>query len=1195
MTRRYLGLQGNALQIAIGVIAGMDFLLFGYDQGVTGGLLTLQSFIKYFPTIALTGPSYEELDAAGRSAQSTRQGIVVAAYNLGCFAGSIPTIWVGNWLGRRKTIFLGSFIMVIGALLQCTSYHLPQLIIGRLVTGFGNGMNTSTVPTWQSECCKSNHRGKLVMIEGAMITCGITISYWIDFGLLFTDPSEVAWRFPLAFQIFFAAIILAFVMFLPESPRWLVLKGREDEAKEVLGALLGDETDPTFVQTEFTAIKATVLEMAKGSFRDMFTMDEDRHFHRTVLAYVNQMFQQISGINLITYYIPVVLEQQMGMTLINSRLIAACNGTEYFIASWIAVFTIEKFGRRQLMLFGAAGMSISMIILAITASLDSSEANIACIVFLFVFNTFFAIGWLGMTWLYPAEIVPLKIRAPANALATSSNWIFNFMVVMITPVAFENIKYQTYIIFAVINAFIVPVVYFFYPETTRRSLEEMDRIFRKTKNIFSVVRIADTEPHMYGKKGELLLTLEDVEDDAVRRASVLEHHNKEMEKDSSEDISIPKAASPQQSSDKEHNLERIVRHFMGDISFEPSNLQFVADVLERDRPGTRNPSTLAPGSGELYSIHPLSTSTMIYSGEFSHWNFSRMIRRKLQSLGNDPDDGMTGDTHTVHDPFRATGLQSSSSIVSSARTYFPPRHIANFLLDTFLEFTQTNYYYFDETEFRQKLDYYYIEDRYLDINDAGWICTLFMTFASGTQFAYMNTNREPYSLGMPGEDHLPDDTIGLALYRFSCRLIPDLITTASVETVQAFLLFGVYTLPIDTSGLAYTYLGLAIKMAIQNGMHRRFGEGGLDPRTIELRNRLWWTAYTLDRRISVLHGRPVSISTVEIDCDMPKDLPALRPSGRATNLPNVTATIHLTEQLVKASHIISRLRNCPRELHHIYLKQLLNMHDELMSWWSTLPENVHCRDLDPSKPFFRFNVHLELTFTMVILYMGRPLILAGTPNSSDSTHGDSHSNTAVVASTTLCSACVQAGLRIIELCQLLQDSVGVARVSYTEFSSCRAALLAIIAQSLNTRTDRLREALTQGMGLIRRMCVGLPSARSEVAVIEALERAAQRLDRRTENKVLDPGETGAGYGQFRRWAMLWQSEPQPSSGGVESEPVGLESSQLPAASFDGFFSSFPQELGAFASFPEMGVQFDESMPAMLWPDDLPLPVFTPNP
>jgi sugar porter (SP) family MFS transporter len=448
-TKRFLGLNGTKLQIAIGLLAGMDFLLFGYDQGVTGGLLTLDSFVKYFPSIDSSG-------ASATSSASTRQGITVAAYNLGCFAGSIPTIWVGNMLGRRKAIFLGSFIMVIGAILQCTSYELAQLIVGRLVTGFGNGINTSTVPTWQSECCKSHRRGQMVMIEGAMITCGITISYWVDFGLMFTDPNEVAWRFPLAFQIFFAAIILAFVMFLPESPRWLILKGREEEAREVLACLMGDETDEIFLDTEFTAIKATVLEMAKGSFRDMFTMGPDRHFHRTMLAYVNQMFQQISGINLITYYIPTILQSQIGLTGTVSRLISACNGTEYFAASWVAVFTVEKFGRRTLMIFGAIGMSLSMVALAVAEAVAASSegqrktsASIAQVVFLFVFNTFFAVGWLGMTWLYPAEIVPLKIRAPANALSTSSNWIWNFMVVMITPVAFANIGYKTYVIFAV--------------------------------------------------------------------------------------------------------------------------------------------------------------------------------------------------------------------------------------------------------------------------------------------------------------------------------------------------------------------------------------------------------------------------------------------------------------------------------------------------------------------------------------------------------------------------------------------------------------------------------------------------------------------------------------------------------------------------------------------------------------------------
>ena len=449
MFGEFLGLRGTKLQIAVGIIAGMDFLLFGYDQGVTGGLLNLPSFYQQFPQIDAASPAYKALPVSAQNHRTTIQGITVATYNLGCFSGSIPTIWLGNYLGRRKAIFLGSSIMIIGAMLQCSSYSLPQFVVGRYVTGFGNGINTSTVPTWQSECSRSHRRGQLVMIEGAMITCGIMISYWLDLGFSFLDPNTISWRFPLAFQMFFAVIILIFVLELPESPRWLMLKGRDDEARVVLAALSDLPEDDLTIKDEFTMIKSTVIEMSKGNFRDLFTMTDDRHFHRVVLAYVNQMFQQISGINLITYYIPTILQNQVGLSGFLSRLIAACNGTEYFAASWIAVFTIERFGRRGLMIFGAIGMTLTMVVLAITDHIGTAKAGIASTIMLFTFNSFFAIGWLGMTWLYPAEIVPLRIRAPANAVSTSANWIWNFMVVMITPVSFSSIGYKTYIIFAV--------------------------------------------------------------------------------------------------------------------------------------------------------------------------------------------------------------------------------------------------------------------------------------------------------------------------------------------------------------------------------------------------------------------------------------------------------------------------------------------------------------------------------------------------------------------------------------------------------------------------------------------------------------------------------------------------------------------------------------------------------------------------
>ncbi|PLW48601.1 hypothetical protein PCASD_03437 [Puccinia coronata f. sp. avenae] len=490
----YWGLKGTRLNQAVASLAGLGFFLFGYDQGVMGGLLTLPTFVETFPEMDTIS---KHITAEQKSKNSTIQGVAIALYEIGCMIGALSCTSLGERLGRRKIIFLGALVMIGGSIIQAASFGLAQFIVGRIVTGFGNGFITATVPVWQSECSPAHQRGKLVMLEGCLITAGIMISYWVDLAFYFTNESSVSWRMPIALQIVFAVIIMSTVLTLPESPRWLVKKGQIQHAREVFASLDGvDENHPS-VEKLLKQVEDSVSNCSAPRFMDVFTNGKSRNFQRTTLAVVSQCFQQISGINLITYYAATVYESYLHLGPILSRVLAACTGTEFFLASWIGVYTIERFGRRKLMIGGAAGMAISMAVLA--ASVWKIEKNgpdstdmgpaIAATVFFFVYNTFFGIGWLGMSWLYSAEIVGLEIRSAATGLSTASNWIFNFLIVLITPICFDHIGWKTYLVFAVVNAFIVPSIYFFFPETAYRSLEEIDEIFA-VSGWFSVVHTA---------------------------------------------------------------------------------------------------------------------------------------------------------------------------------------------------------------------------------------------------------------------------------------------------------------------------------------------------------------------------------------------------------------------------------------------------------------------------------------------------------------------------------------------------------------------------------------------------------------------------------------------------------------------------------------------------------------------------------
>lgn len=490
----YWGCSGRKLQMLITTVATTDFLLFGYDQGVMSGIISAPAFVARFPEVT-QDEKYQ-----------TWEGFIVSIYAVGCFFGACFILQLGDWLGRRKSIFIGAWTMIIGVIIQVTAVPktggvpgqsvgaTAQFIVGRFLTGIGNGINTSTVPTYQAECSKSHNRGKLICIEGGNVAIGTLIAYWIDYGCLY-GPDELTWRFPIAFQCVFAIIVLILTLGLPESPRWLMSKDRTDEARVILASLADKPVEDEEVILQQNVI-ADAIRLSGGDghstpIKVLMTGGKTQHLRRLLLGAGSQMMQQLSGCNAVIYYFPILFEQNVGTSHQTSLLLGGINMIVYSLFATTSWFAVERVGRRKLFLIGTVGQCLSMV-LAFGALVPSGinvpadeippearEAAKGAAVGLFTYIAFFGATWLPLPWLYPAEINPLRTRAKANALSTTSNWIWNFFIVMITPVLIASINWGTYLFFAILNALFIPILYFLYPETAGRSLEEIDLIFAK--------------------------------------------------------------------------------------------------------------------------------------------------------------------------------------------------------------------------------------------------------------------------------------------------------------------------------------------------------------------------------------------------------------------------------------------------------------------------------------------------------------------------------------------------------------------------------------------------------------------------------------------------------------------------------------------------------------------------------------------
>lgn len=288
----YLGQNGRRLNILqTGLIVMPAFICFGYNQAGLGGLLTEEDWVKTFPqidTVNFTG--------ATKSIHSTLQGLVVATFVLGAMCGALSSAWSGDRFGRRNVIFFAGVCSLVGIILEASAFGLAQFIVGRVIVGFGVGQLSSIVPVWQSETSSAGNRGRHVVIDGLFICLGYTLESWIDLGFFEYKTGPITWRPPIAIGAFFSMIIIIFVYTLPESPRWLVMKNRIGEARQVISAFRAKPGDAVEVQAELAGIELSLEEKSghKVKLSDILTNGEDKLLYRFSLCMLLQFFQQMS-------------------------------------------------------------------------------------------------------------------------------------------------------------------------------------------------------------------------------------------------------------------------------------------------------------------------------------------------------------------------------------------------------------------------------------------------------------------------------------------------------------------------------------------------------------------------------------------------------------------------------------------------------------------------------------------------------------------------------------------------------------------------------------------------------------------------------------------------------------------------------------------------------------------------------------
>jgi sugar porter (SP) family MFS transporter len=442
--------SNNIYIIIIATLSAVGGLLFGYDTGVISGALL---FINDdFPLTPLL------------------EGVIVSSLLVGAMVGAFGSGALSEHFGRRRIIIVAAIVFTLGSLASASATSAFWLIIARIILGLSTGASSVIVPLYISEIAPPHMRGKLVTLNQLAVTIGILLAYFINF--LFSSNGN--WRMMFGLGVVPALILGIGMLFVPESPRWLMKKNLRDKATITLEKLRGRKT----AYQEINKIEKSNVEQHEPITKAI--MDPKLR----LLIFIGVMisfFGQATGINAIIYFAPTILKT-VGLGSSASTFATIGVGVANVIMTIVGMLLVDKIGRRPLLLTGLTGMFISIILLGFIFLLPNITGFYAllAVLCLIIFITFFAFGLGVIIFLIPSEIFPLRIRGSAMSISLFFNWGTNFLVSLTFPILLNNIGgSNTFWLFGILCLLFIIFTYFLLPETKGRNLEDIEKQFAK--------------------------------------------------------------------------------------------------------------------------------------------------------------------------------------------------------------------------------------------------------------------------------------------------------------------------------------------------------------------------------------------------------------------------------------------------------------------------------------------------------------------------------------------------------------------------------------------------------------------------------------------------------------------------------------------------------------------------------------------